>query len=175
MSRSIETPTGASEANFTVARLEKGAMPEGRIQVLTHGNEAALWQRRWLDHANGADRLVSIVISAPDPAEAANRFSRFLDRSPMQVGGPQYRVELDRGRIDILAEAAAEQLVGKAIEPGRPTIVGYRLGARDLTRTRDCMARAGLPVRMTEREAIVSFPPALGLGAWVFSETDDEE
>lgn len=175
MSRSIETPTGASEAKFTVARLEKGTMPEGRIQLLTHGNEAALWQRRWLDHANGADRLVSIVISAPDPAEAANRLSAFLDRPSMQADGSRYRVKLDRGGIDILDEAAAGQLVGTRIEPGRPTIVGYRVGVSDLSRTRDCMARAGLPVRMAQGEAIVSFPTALGLGAWVFAETPDED
>ena len=37
--RPVETVTGPDIAAFTVVRLERGAMAEGRIQILTHRTE----------------------------------------------------------------------------------------------------------------------------------------
>lgn len=177
MSRDIEAPEGPREARFTVARLQQGVMPEGRIQLLTHASESAMWQARWLSHPNTAEGLVSLIVSAPDPAEAATRFAAFLDRPAMPKGEGRYRVDLDRGDIEFLAEDAATQLVGAAIEPGRPSLVGYVVSVGDLSRTRECMARAGLPVWATEdgNAIVVPFPPALGLGAWIFTEAPGED
>jgi hypothetical protein len=172
MSREIEAPEGPREARFTVARLQKGVMPEGRIQLLTHASESAMWQERWLAHPNGAEGLVSLIVSAPDPAEAAARFATFLDRPAMGEGEARYRVDLDRGGIEFLPEDAAARLVGTAIEPGRPSLVGYAVSVDDLSRTRACMARARLPVRAAGGNAVaVPFPPALGLGTWIFTDT----
>ncbi|MFW6076186.1 MAG: hypothetical protein ACOC71_00405, partial [Hyphomicrobiales bacterium] len=138
---------------------------------LTHASESAMWQARWLSHPNTAEGLVSLIVSAPDPAEAATRFAAFLDRPATRNGEARYRVALDRGDIEFLAEDAATQLVGAAIEPGRPSLVAYTVSVGDLSKTRACMARAGLPVRTTDGNAVVvPFPPALGLGAWVFTE-----
>ena len=61
--RPVETESGPGIAAFTVARIERGAMAEGRIQSLTHRTEAAVWQPRWLTHRNGARTLASIVIA----------------------------------------------------------------------------------------------------------------
>src|SRR5581483_5515337 len=54
MSRPVETETGPDRAAFTIARVEPGVMPEGRIQMLTHHTEHAVWQKRWLTHPNSA-------------------------------------------------------------------------------------------------------------------------
>src|SRR5271163_4332561 len=47
MSRPVETETGTGTAAFTIARVEPGVMPEGRIQMLTHHTEETVWQKRW--------------------------------------------------------------------------------------------------------------------------------
>ena len=57
--RPVGTESGPGIAAFTVVRLERGAMPEGRIQILTHRTEHTVWQKRWLDHRNGAQALMS--------------------------------------------------------------------------------------------------------------------
>ena len=62
---------GTATAAFTVARVEPGEMAEGRIQVLTHHTEDAVWQRRWLAHPNGALGLASLAIAVADVDEAA--------------------------------------------------------------------------------------------------------
>ena len=48
--RPVGTETGTDTASFTVARVEPGEMAEGRIQMLTHHTEDAVWQKRWLRH-----------------------------------------------------------------------------------------------------------------------------
>ncbi len=75
--RPVETVTGPDVAAFTVVRLERGAMAEGRIQMLAHRTEDTVWQKRWLTHRNGALGLVDLVVACADVAEAADRFERF--------------------------------------------------------------------------------------------------
>src|SRR5262249_57808361 len=50
MQRPVETESGPGTAAFTIARVKPMTMPEGRIQLLTHHTEDAVWQPRWLSH-----------------------------------------------------------------------------------------------------------------------------
>src|SRR5262245_6695683 len=78
--RPVSTATGAGTAAFTVVRVERGAMAEGRIQILAHRTEDMVWQPRWLDHPNTAVALIDLIIVVDDMAEAAARFARFTGR-----------------------------------------------------------------------------------------------
>jgi hypothetical protein len=80
MQRPVETEIGPDTAAFTIVRVAPGAMPEGRIQLLTHHTEHAVWQKRWLAHPNGAVGLLDLAIAVGDVAEAAARFARFAGR-----------------------------------------------------------------------------------------------
>ena len=63
MQRPVETEAGDDTAAFTIARVQPEAMPEGRMQMLTHHTEQAVWQKRWLSHPNGAAGLIDLVIA----------------------------------------------------------------------------------------------------------------
>lgn len=161
-SRSVQTINGSAMAAFTVARLPGGDMPEGRVQILTHHTASAMWQPRWTSHANGAQALRALLVSCPDPAEAALRFGRFLNRQPVPFGGGM-RLVLDRGAIEFLPEAEATDLVGAAVEPGRSSFVGVRISVSDLSTFRN------LPGAEAHGGAVtLPFDPALGLGCWLF-------
>lgn len=168
MSRSIETVDGMEEARFTVARLENGAMPEGRVQVVTHENEGALWQPRWLEHRNGAVALASLIVSAPEPEDAAARFARFLNRVSERRADGTIVIPLDRGRLEILPEAMASALIGSPVAPNRSAFAGCRLLVADLGRPREVIEAGGGACRSAGRSLVVPFPPALGSGAWIF-------
>lgn len=168
-SRDIETGNGPATAAFTVARLAEGAMPEGRVQMVTHGNSDAMWQPRWTGHDNGAQRLISILVSAPDPAEAAARFSGFLG-VPAVADGPGFRVFLSRGDVEILPEPVATELVGRPVEPGRPAFAGVRIGVRQLGRIRDRLTASAPRSRMEGARLVAPFHPCLGPGVWLFEE-----
>jgi hypothetical protein len=94
--RPVETATGSATAAFTVARVERDVMPEGRIQILTHRTEHVVWQPRWLAHPNGALALTSVVFVVADPEAAVQRLSRFTDRRLTRVRSG-YMIALDRG------------------------------------------------------------------------------
>lgn len=161
-SREVATEAGQETAAFTVARLAAGVMPEGRVQILTHHNEPALWQPRYTTHANGAQALAAIVLSAPDPAETAAQFARFLDR-PALPHGAGLRIALDRGALEILPEAEATALVGEAVDPGRSGFVGLRVTLADPAVLAD---RPG--ARQVGDSLVLPFGPALGPGVWLF-------
>lgn len=159
--RELATETGTETAAFSVARLAAGTMPEGRVQFLVHHNAAALWQPRWTGHANGAQALKAIIVSAPDPAETAARFARCLGR-PAQPFGNGLRIALDRGALEVLPEAEAEALVGAAVETGRSAFVGLRLSMPDPAKLAH---RPG--ARWLGASLALPFGPALGAGTWI--------
>src|SRR5258706_15652644 len=105
LQRPVETEIGPDTAAFTVARVERGAMAEGRIQILTHRTEHAVWQKRWLAHPNGALGLASVVFVVADVGEAALRFARFTGRRATRSRSGR-SIALDRGRVELVSAPA---------------------------------------------------------------------
>jgi hypothetical protein len=169
MQRPVDTGGEPGTAAFTLARVEPGEMPEGRIQILTHRTEPMVWQPRWLSHPNGATALTSVLIVAADVAETAQRFARFTGRAAIAVPFGQ-RIELDRGRVDLVnAEAFARRLPEIPI-PSLPFVGAYGINVTSLTALDDLLQRAGVATRRNGRELVAMFPPELGHGAWLFGE-----
>src|SRR5882672_1619975 len=171
MQRPVATETGPATAAFTVARVERGAMAEGRIQILTHHTEDAVWQKRWLAHPNGARALASVVIAVPDVEAAAARFMRFTgrDATPTRSGR---EIALDRGRVDLVTCAAFEAALPDVAVPGLPFIGAYGIVVASLDAVAAMLARAGLRTRRAGDCLVVPFPQELGQGAWLFTESE---
>ncbi|HEX5959584.1 MAG TPA: VOC family protein [Hyphomicrobiaceae bacterium] len=167
--RPVDTETGAGIAAFTVVRPERGAMAEGRIQLLTHRTEDTVWQPRWLRHPNGARGLADLVIVSADVAEAAARFERFTARPavPARFG---HSIPLDRGRIEIMTEAGFAALVPETPPPRLPFLGAYAIEVASLGAAEAVLARAGLGPRRAGKALAVAFPPELGTGSWLFAE-----
>lgn len=169
-SREVETETGTATARFSLARLAAGVMPEGRVQVLTHFDENAMWQSRWTSHANRAHSLRAIVISTPDPNETAARFSNFLGVEPRSLG-TGLSLELDRGSVDIYPETSMNTMIGQAFEPGRSVFAALRIGVHDLPAMKALIeSSTGVAVEQNDERLIAPFHPALGAGAWIFEQ-----
>jgi Glyoxalase-like domain len=169
MQRPIETGGAPGIAAFTLARLETGQMPEGRIQILTHRTEAMVWQPRWLSHPNGAVALTDVIIAARDLEEAVRRFARFTGRKAIPSPSGEI-IELDRGRVQLVsAEAFAQKLPDVPI-PSLPFVGAYGIRVASLAVTCDMLERNGLRTRRSDNSLIVTFPEELGRGAWLFAE-----
>jgi hypothetical protein len=167
MQRSVDAGGQPATAAFSIARVEQGEMPEGRIQILTHHTEDLVWQPRWLSHRNGAQALTHILIAEDDVAEAAQRFSRFTGRAPTPVSFGQ-SIKLDRGRVDLLSADEFASLLPEVPIPSLPFVGAYGIRVKSLTVTAHLLTRAGLIVRKRDRELIALFPAELGHGAWLF-------
>lgn len=169
-SRPVGTESGTGVAAFTVVRVERGEMAEGRVQILAHRTEDMVWQRRWLAHPNGALGLVDLVIAVDDVAEAAARFARFTDRKfvPSRFG---QAVALDRGRVQLMTAQRLAELLPEVAIPGLPFMGAYGVAVASLANAEASLRRAGLAARRIGQSLAVKFPEALGVGAWLFVES----
>jgi hypothetical protein len=166
--RPVDTESGTATAAFTVARVEPGEMAEGRVQVLTHHTEDAVWQTRWLAHPNGASGLASVTIVVADVDEAAARYARFTDRPAMRTRAGQ-AVVLDRGRIDLVPREAFASALPEIAIPSLPFIGAYGVTVESLDAVEAALQRGGLSSRRAGDILIAPFPEELGKGAWLFS------
>jgi len=168
--RPVGTEGGPGIAAFTVVRLERGAMPEGRIQILTHRTEDTVWQKRWLTHPNGALALIDVVIASPDVAEATARFERFLGRQATAAQFGQAAFALDRGQVQLFSEATFTAMFPELPVPRLPFVGAYAIQVRSLVAAGALLQQAGMPMRRRGASLFVPFPQELGIGAWLFVE-----
>jgi catechol 2,3-dioxygenase-like lactoylglutathione lyase family enzyme len=166
--RPVGTETGTATAAFTVARVEPGEMAEGRIQMLTHHTEDAVWQKRWLVHPNGASGLSSVTIVVADVDEAAARYARFTARPATRTPAGQ-AVVLDRGRIDLVTREAFAAALPEIAIPSLPFIGAYGVTVESLDGVGAALQRGGLPSCRAGDILVTPFPDELGQGAWLFS------
>jgi Glyoxalase-like domain len=172
MQRPVDTETGPDTAKFTVTRVERGAMAEGRIQILTHHTEAAVWQPRWLRHPNGAAGLLDVVIATADIDEAAGRFARFTGR-PAIASTFGKALPLDRGGVQLMSPQAFARLAPDVAIPSLPFIGAYAIAVRSLAVLCESLRRGGALFDAHDGFVLARFPSALGVGGWVFAETAD--
>ncbi|MEM6847134.1 MAG: VOC family protein [Pseudomonadota bacterium] len=145
--RVVDLDNGAdAELRFAVLRLQPGQMPEGRIQYLTHFTPDALWQERYLTHANGAATLQSALVVVEDVAEASGRFERFFGLAPTESDGSMVRFALARGSVVLADQRSAAGLTGNAPTPDIPVMSAYWLGCADPSATAELWAERGFRV-----------------------------
>lgn len=169
MSRPVDTESGGAKAAFTIARVEPGVMPEGRIQILTHHTEEVVWQRRWLDHPNSAVGLIDVVIAVADVEEAAARFARFTGRKATRTSGGVV-LHLDRGGVYLVTHDRITERVPEVPITRLPFMVGYALRVRSLAAAEKAVNGAGLDWHTFETGITAAFPVELGEGVWFFVE-----
>jgi hypothetical protein len=168
MQRPVDTVGKPGTAAFTVARLEPGEMPEGRIQLLTHRTEHMVWQPRWLTHRNGALGLASVTIAVGDVDEASRRFGHLTGRQARASSLGQ-SIDLDRGRVDLVTAATFAQKFPQVPIPSLPFIGAYGIWAGSLETVERTLMQGGLIAQRRDQSLVAVFPGELGCGAWVFS------
>jgi hypothetical protein len=167
LQRPIATEHGEETARFTVVRVPPPAMPEGRIQYCRQETPQFVWQGRWLDHANGAIALASVVLCVADPAEASARYGRYTGLAPAS-DGPWHTLATSRGTLAFGTADTLERELGLRA-PAVPWIAAYTLRVRELEATRDYLRAAAVTVReLDPGRCLVELPAALG-GAMIFA------
>ncbi|MGB6748797.1 MAG: VOC family protein [Xanthobacteraceae bacterium] len=169
MQRPVGTVSGAATAAFTIARVEPEAMPEGRIQLLAHHTEQAVWQERWLKQPNSAIGLIDVVIAVADVEEAAQRFARFTGRAATRTPGGAL-IRLDRGGVYLVTHDRVTERLPEVAIAELPFMAGYALCVQSLAAAEIAVDRADLEWRAIDVGIVAAFPTELGEGAWFFVE-----
>lgn len=172
MSRPVDTEAGAGTAAFTIARVQPGVMPEGRIQMLTHHTKDAVWQQRWLEHPNSALGLIDVMIAVADVEEATQRFARFTGRAATPRPGGSAFIGLDRGGVYLISRERVMRRLPEVAITKLPFIAAYALRVQSLATAESTAERADLEWRAIDggEGIVVTFPVELGQGAWFFVE-----
>ncbi len=150
LQRPIDVDGGSATGRFSVVRMPPEAMPEGRIQIVTHHTPDLVWQPRFLTHANGVEALREVLVSVDDPAAAAGRFGRLLAR-PARVADGEAEVVLDRGRLRFLTPARLRRRLPDLTPPAPPFIAAVGFRCRDLAATGRFLAERKVPVIEQDR------------------------
>jgi len=172
MSRPVDTEAGPGTAAFTIARVEPGVMAEGRIQMLTHHTEPAVWQPRWLSHPNSAIGLIDVLIAVADVEEAARRFARFTGRAATPTPGGAL-IRLDRGGVYLVSHDRVTERLPEVPVTTLPFIVGYAMRVQSLAAAEAAVDGADLDWHAFDNGIAAAFPAELGEGAWFFVERAD--
>jgi hypothetical protein len=168
MQRPVDTDAKPGTAAFTVARLEPGEMPEGRIQLLTHRTEHVVWQPRWFTHPNGALGLAGVTIAVGDVDEASRRFERLTGRQAKKISLGR-RIDLDRGRVDLMAAAAFTEMHPQIPIPSLPFIGAYEIGVGSIETVERALTQGKIATQRRGRSLLAVFPEELGRGTWRFT------
>lgn len=159
---------GVLRARFSVQRVPPERMPEGRVQFCEQKTPEALWQPRWLGHANGVGGLAAVFICVQDPVAAAARYAEFSSALPAPAGN-FVRIDTSRGTLFIGDRAACAGLLGEA--PAAPALAGYALACRDPAGLAARLAAQGCANARFGELWRAALPAALG-SAWVFGTAD---
>ena len=130
----LERPVDEADPAGAMARFERIPLPdapEGTLQLIKHLTREAIWQERFMRHANNAVSLDSAVIAAPVPADTAARLSRLagVPVVPDPAGG--FALVLERGRIRILPPEAIGRVFPGVAAPAVPSIAGLTVATSD--------------------------------------------
>ncbi len=173
----LERPVEAGGPIAKFARLPFPDPPEGRVQLIQHLTPELVWNPKWMDHANKAEALEEVILTAAEPAETAARLSRlaglpvepdpaggFLLRFPGAAGAAGPFAPVMETRVRMLPEAALPSVLPGVRPPASPFMAGM------VIRTADGGAAArkvlaGIPT--VEAPGGVMVPPDYAAGAAV--------
>jgi hypothetical protein len=164
LERPVDLGGATVPARFRVVRPGPDKMPEGRIQYVEHLTPEALWQPRYLSHANSVVKLACVFVVAEDAVAAAARWGRFAALLPSPAGA-YVHLGTARGSVLIGGRAQWSALLGDA--PPAPALAGYVLECKDTAALVSRCGLLGIPIRaIGDNLYSVALPAALG-GAWI--------
>ena len=165
LERPVELDGRHLQARFNVARPGPDKMPEGRIQFVEHLTPEALWQPRYVEHANGVAALACLFAVADDAVQSAARWARFAALLPQRTGAFMH-LQTARGHVLVGTRSDWRALLGDS--PAAPAICGYALECSDPAALASRCKKLGLkPRRLRDNLYATPLPPAIG-GAWIF-------
>lgn len=86
LKRLLELPGGDVTPEFALVHVDREDSAGLRAFVCTHLTRDLVWQPAWMRHANGAEAIDAVRISATDPAAVAERLHRLLGTEAGQTG-----------------------------------------------------------------------------------------
>ncbi|HKU95234.1 MAG TPA: VOC family protein [Vineibacter sp.] len=166
--RDATLPDGRTvRVGFSLAFATHPEMPEATFFCCQQRHPPELfWKPDYQRHANGARRLVEIVMVAAEPETVAAHVARVLDAPQAAIAGG-VAVGAASDRVSVVTPAALATRFSElaSIDTSTPRFVAYRVVVDDLRRARSVLDEVGVSSRSTASGIVI--PPEYACGVVV--------
>lgn len=161
--RDVEAADGSeTEVQFSVIRAAFDAIPEGRIQVITHHTPEHMWQDRYISYANGITGLVGATVCVENPSTSAKSFEKIAGRTATSIDAGEVHLMCDRGGIRLVTPKRLSEIAPNVVPPSLPYTAFIEFVADDLDVSRKYFASVGIST--TENDGVLLIDPKDSLG-----------
>lgn len=170
-SREGKRPDGSTvKLAFSLAFASEPNSPDLRFAVCQHHFPENFWNPAFQTHANGAQRVLGVVMIANDPQSHRVFLKAYVGAGEVISHAVGVTAHAENGDIEILQPSAASDLLGLPVKASGEgmTLNAIRIGVADLEGTEAMHKQNGLVVRRHGERLIV--PPDLAYGATLIFE-----
>lgn len=161
--RDVEAADGSeTEVQFSVIRAAFDAIPEGRIQLISHHTPDHMWQDRYISYANGITGLVGATLCVEDPSESVQNFVKVAGRNRTVIDADEVHLTCDRGGMRLVTPKRLAEIAPDAEIPSLPYTAFIEFVADDLEVSRNYFA--GIGIATTENDGVLLVDPRESLG-----------
>lgn len=166
--RDVEAADGSdTEVQFSVIRAAFDAIPEGRIQVITHHTPDHMWQDRYISYANGITGLVGATVCVDDPVVSAKNFEKVAGRTSSVVDADEVHLVCDRGGMRLVTPKRLSEIAPDVVPPSLPYTAFIEFVADDLDVSRKYFASVGISTSENDGMLLVDPKDSLGTGLMI--------
>jgi hypothetical protein len=161
LKRNLELPTGTVTPEFRLVFLPPESTPEVSAFVTHHLSPELIRRPDWLQHANGAQRLLSVTVVCADPVEAAMGYLPIFGPDRIKVADQMTSVSCGAGALRFVKVDALPKLYPGVVSdplPDLPFLIGMKLLVADKARCVSHLNGAGVAIQEIQRGCLV--PPA---------------
>jgi Glyoxalase-like domain len=169
--REGKRPDGSTvKLAFSLAFAADPNSPDVRFAACQHHFPENFWNPALQTHANGARYAPGIVMLADDPASHRAFLEAYIGQGEVTSTAAGVTAHTENGDIEILAPAAARDLLGLPVEAGGEgiTLNAMRFAVADLAETEILHRQNGLAAKRHGERLIV--PPDVAFGATLIFE-----
>ncbi|MFD9735181.1 VOC family protein [Umezawaea sp. NPDC059074] len=163
LQRPVDTPDGPATVRARSVHIDRAKTPEGILHTAEHLTPQFVHQPRFLEHANGARYLDSVLLVVADDELPAyrDRYTAMLGR-PATTDGPRQVFQLRVGRVEIIPASALPEVLPGETAPVLPFWAAQGVVVEDLTMARTLIEANGITTHPVPDGFFVSAADAYG-------------
>ncbi len=162
--RQARRPDGSQvRVAFTLAFAENPAAPECGFFLCQQHEPQNFWNPAFQQHENGATGLAAVFLVAPEPQGQGAFLSAYSGTAASMTSVGGLRLELPRGRIEVLTPQAAEvALASGGAQGGAPHFGGFAVTVPDAARVEALLVQHDIAHQHRNGRTVVPAGAALG-------------
>ncbi|MBM6595743.1 VOC family protein [Microvirga pudoricolor] len=163
--RKAKRPDGSeTQVSFTLAFARNEAAPRAGFFVCQQHFPENFWNPAFQTHDNGADRLSSVALAAPEPERHKDYLTAFTGVAPGEPEAHDFTFPLNEGHLDVMTPDDAAEIFGSVeAELDQPAFVAFSVRLRDLPAQAHRLDAAGIPYQHIGSRLIVPASVAFGV------------